>query len=377
MIKVLQFGMSSEKYKGGIEAYLINQLRNLPSDVRYDFINNSSGVIAYEKNILRQGNVYNLGCRPANPIAYYWRMFKLFYDLRNEGYAAIIINASSYSQDLPFLLAKWIGIKHRILHAHGSGFESNVSFLRKIMFAYNRLIVKHCVTEYWACSKQAGEFLFGNKNAFIVRNGIDVDKYRYDEKNREKVRGKYNIDDEFVIGHVGRFSPVKNHLFLIDVFFYVKRHLKKAKLMLVGDDTDLDAFDGYLNRVKEKIAKYHLENDVIFTGNIDNNVEEMYQAMDLFALPSFSEGFPLVSLEAQSSGLPCVVSTGVTEEVVLTDEVHRCDISNVEDWGDLILSIYHERKERKDNTEAIIRNGYSAKDETIRVIMHLKEMLRQ
>ena len=319
MIKILQFGMSTEKRKGGIETYLINQLRSLPSDVCYDFINSSDDVIAYEDEILKQGNVYNLGSRPQNPVAYYWRMFRLFYKLRNEGYNAFIINGSDYSQDLPFLLAKIIGIKHRIMHAHGSGYENDISFLRKIMFAYNRIIVKYCVTEYWACSKRASKFLYGHENAFIVRNGIDVNKYRYNEGIREEIRKKYDIGEAFVMGHVGRFSPVKNHLFLLDLFFLVKKQIESAKLMLVGDDTNLDAYDGYLKKVKEKIATYHLENDVIFTGNIDN-VEVMYQAMDAFVLPSVSEGLPLVSLEAQAAGLSCVISTGVPEEVVLSDD---------------------------------------------------------
>ena len=376
MIKILQFGMSTEKRKGGIETYLINQLRSLPSDVCYDFINSSDDVIAYEDEILKQGNVYNLGSRPQNPVAYYWRMFRLFYKLRNEGYNAFIINGSDYSQDLPFLLAKIIGIKHRIMHAHGSGYENDISFLRKIMFAYNRIIVKYCVTEYWACSKRASKFLYGHENAFIVRNGIDVNKYRYNEGIREEIRKKYDIGEAFVMGHVGRFSPVKNHLFLLDLFFLVKKQIESAKLMLVGDDTNLDAYDGYLKKVKEKIATYHLENDVIFTGNIDN-VEVMYQAMDAFVLPSVSEGLPLVSLEAQAAGLSCVISTGVPEEVVLTDDIYVCDLTDSNAWVNSILSIYHERKKRKDNMDIIIQNGYSAQDETLRVIKHLKERIGQ
>lgn len=376
MIKILQFGMSTEKRKGGIETYLINQLRSLPSDVCYDFINSSDDVIAYEDEILKQGNVYNLGSRPQNPVAYYWRMFRLFYKLRNEGYNAFIINGSDYSQDLPFLLAKIIGIKHRIMHAHGSGYENDISFLRKIMFAYNRIIVKYCVTEYWACSKRASKFLYGHENAFIVRNGIDVNKYRYNEGIREEIRKKYDIGEAFVMGHVGRFSPVKNHLFLLDLFFLVKKQIESAKLMLVGDDTNLDAYDGYLKKVKEKIATYHLENDVIFTGNIDN-VEVMYQAMDAFVLPSVSEGLPLVSLEAQAAGLSCVISTGVPEEVVLSDDIYVCDLTDSNAWVNSILSIYHERKKRKDNMDIIIQNGYSAQDETLRVIKHLKERIGQ
>ena len=376
MIKILQFGMSTEKRKGGIETYLINQLRSLPSDVRYDFINSSNDVIAYEDEILKQGNVYDLGSRPKNPIAYYWHMLRLFYKLRSEGYNAFIINGTDYSQDLPFLLAKIIGIKHRIMHAHGSGYENNISLLRKIMFAYNRLIVKYCVTEYWACSKRASKFLYGHENAFIVRNGIDVNKYRYNERIREEIRKKYDIGEAFVIGHVGRFSPVKNHLFLIDLFFQVKKQVESAKLMLVGNDTNLDAYDGYLKKVKEKIATYHLENDVIFTGNIDN-VEVMYQAMDAFVLPSISEGFPLVALEAQAAGLPCVISTGVPNEVALSDDVYSCSLIDINLWVDSLLSIYNEHKVRKDNTDFIIQKGYSAKDETLRVINRLRGRIGQ
>lgn len=376
MIKVLQFGMSSHKRKGGIETYLINQLRVLPADVQYDFINSSNDPIAYEDEILMQGKVYNLGSRPANPLRYYWRMFSLFYNLRHESYDALIINTSDYSQDLPLLLAKMIGIKCRVLHAHVSGYENNISFLRKIMFAYNRLIVKCCVTDYWACSKKAALFLFGNNNTFIVRNAIDVNKYCYDKEIREIIRKKYNVDNEFVIGNVARFTPIKNHPFLIDVFFQVKKQIKSAKLMLVGDDTNLDAYDGYLRKIKEKIKIYHLEDDVIFTGNIDN-VEVMYQAMDSFVLPSISEGFPLVALEAQAADLPCVISTGVPKDIALSDDIYMCGITDSNIWVNYILSIYHEHKARKNNVDIIIQKGYSAKDETLRVIKYLKERIGQ
>ena len=374
-MKILQFGMSAEKTKGGIETYLINQIRCLPADVRYDFINSVDGSIAYEEEILRQGNVYNLGSRPKNPLRYYWRMLKLFWQIRNEGYSAFVSNCSDYSQDLPFLLAKIIGIKHRIMHAHGSGFENNISLLRRFMFAYNRLIVKFCVTDYWACSKKASKFLFGHEDAFIVHNGIDVSKYHYNDVVRKRVRSKYRLDeDAFVIGHVGRFSPVKNHLFLIDVFATVKRRCANAKLLLVGDNTNLDAYDGYLRKIQEKITLNHLDDDVIFTGNIEN-VEIMYQAMDLFLLPSISEGFPLVALEAQASGLSCIISTGVPREAALVEETTRCELNYVDEWVGKIISICHNRKKRMDNAEIIVSSGYSAKDETMRVITHLKELI--
>lgn len=374
MIKVLQFGMSTEKRKGGIETYLINQLRALPEDVRYDFINSSDDVIAYEKEILKQGKVYNLGSRPANPVGYYWRMLKLFWNIRRDNYKALIINRSDYSQDLPFLLAKLIGIKCRIMHAHGSGYENSISFLRKIMFAYNRLIVKTCVTEYWACSKKASKFLFGHEDAFIVHNGINVERFHYDESIRNKMRKSYKLENTFVIGNVGRFSPVKNHLFLIDVFAAVKKKCANVKLLLVGDNSSSYAYDGYLRKIQEKIDRYHLNEDVIFTGNIEK-VEELYQAMDLFLLPSISEGFPLVSLEAQTSGLPCIISTGVPLEVVLSEDVKRCELDDIDDWTYEVLSIYHRRKTRMDNTGMIISRGYSAKKETVRVIAHLKELI--
>ena len=374
MIKVLQFGMSTEKRKGGIETYLINQLRTLPEDVSYDFINSSDDVIAYEAEILKQGKVYNLGSRPANPVAYYWRMLKLFWNIRRDNYMALIINCSDYSQDLPFLLAKLIGIKCRIMHAHGSGYENSISFLRKIMFAYNRLIVKACVTEYWACSKKASKFLFGHEDAFIVRNGINVERFHYNESTRNEIRKSYKLDDAFVIGNVGRFSPVKNHLFLIDVFAAVKRHCSNVKLLLIGDNSNLDAYDGYLRKIQEKIDMYHLNEDVIFTGNIEK-VEKMYQAMDLFLLPSISEGFSLVSLEAQASGLPCIISTGVPLDVALSEAVKICKLGDIDDWTCGVLSIYHRRKTRMDNTGLIISSGYSAKEETVRVISHLKELI--
>lgn len=371
MIRVLQFGMSAGK--GGIETYLINQLRSLPSDVSYDFINCSDGALAYEKEILKQGKIYNLGSRPVNPIRYYWRMLKLFYHIRNENYAAFILNGSDYSQDLPFLLARLIGIKCRIMHAHGSGYENDISFMRKNMFAYNRLIVKFCVTEYWACSKKASEFLFGHRNAFIVHNAIDVDGFRYNKTIRRDVRQRYNIENKFVIGHVGRFSPVKNHFFIIDIFAKIKKEFPQTILLLVGDNSNLYAYDGYVKRIHERVKSYGLENDIIFTGECENSAE-IYQGMDLFLLPSLTEGFSLVTLEAQVSGLPCIISNGVPEEVILTNSITVCPLSDQSNWVMKVREIIRKKRERIDNGDVIISKGYGMKQETERVIRHVREL---
>ena len=177
--------------------------------------------------------------------------------------------------------------------------------------------------------KEKADRLFHLDNTLVLRNGIDINKYN--NKQRVSLRAQYDIkDDCFVLGHVGRFNKVKNHPKIIEVFQELKKKRPQTKLLLVGDGEDL-------KKIKELVDRLHLTEDVIFAG-AQNDVPAFMSMMDCFIFPSLYEGLGIVLLEAQASGLRCVVSKSVPEETTVTDGVVRLPLTAPPSvWADAIL----------------------------------------
>ena len=358
MIKVLQWGIDAESNVGGITAYLMNQFRCAQSyGIQYDFIHIKDEPMAFQDEIKKQSDIFFLPERRKHPLRYYIELFFLFRKLSKRNYQGIVVNMGGLSHAVQLLLAKWSGIPVRIAHSHTSSAETPMGYGRRLMYWFNRKIVLYSATELWACSRSAGKYLFHVDNAKVIHNGIDTDRYVYDLDVRNCIRKKLNLEDAFVLGHVGRFSPVKNHFFLLDLFRLFHDQHPESVLLLVGDDKDLDAYDSYVRRIKEYVQQNRLESNVIFAG-FSSDVAEFYQAMDVFLLPSFSEGFSLVSAEAQASNLPCIVSTGVPEDVMVTDNIRRISLGDQNEWINAINKIFEEGNERKSNKLQLVDSGY-------------------
>jgi len=224
---------------------------------------------------------------------------------------------------VPMLLAWQSGIKIRINHSHMA--EKPQGLKNKIYYGLRLWIGKLFATDYFACGRDAGIYLFGKriieeKKVVILPNSIDVERFSFNAKLRKEIRDRYRIkDSETVIGNVGRFFEQKNHALLIDIFArYYKQH-PNSVLLLVGDGELLDT-------IKEKVEVMHLSHAVKFLG-VCENVYELYQAMDIFVLPSLYEGFPVVGVEAQVSGLPCLFSKQITDEIAISDDVVFVDLN--------------------------------------------------
>ena len=159
----------------------------------------------------------------------------------------------------------------------------------------------------------------------VLPNAIDPERFKFSESARREIRAKYGIaDDDFVVGHVGRFYPQKNHEFLIDVFSEVRLQKPNAKLLLLGDGP-------LQEKIRQKVETLGLAESVVFAG-LQKNPAPFYSAMDVFAFPSLWEGLPLTLVEAQYSGLPCVVSENVTREVVVTENVYLLKTNKAIHW---------------------------------------------
>lgn len=248
------------------------------------------------------------------------------------------MNLMNFCALFPGLLA---GVKVRICHSHIA--EVNKNFLYQVMAFICKKLNICSANSYMACGREAGEYLYGThmmkkKNKiYILVNAIDVDEFIRNYAVREIVREKLGINENLVIGHVGRFSEQKNHTRLIDIFNEVKKINQDARLLLVGAGEKE-------KEIRNKVSELKLEKEVIFYGT-SKNISDIYNAMDVFVLPSLFEGFPVVSLEVQAADLPAVFSDTIADTSRITEAIHFISLKETDKaWAEKIIEVYNTRK---------------------------------
>lgn len=214
--------------------------------------------------------------------------------------------------------AKKHDVPIRVAHAHNAHTGESSSIFRRSYENYMRYLIQSKATMMLGCSEKACRYVYGNRRmkdsrVCVLPDGIDCDRFSFDESKRNEIRNRFGLEDRFVVGHVGHFNPAKNHEKIIEVFHEVKKRNKKAALLLVGDG-ELET------RIREKVNDLGLDKDVVFAG-AHTNVEDYYQAMDVFLFPSRYEGFGMAMIEAQANGLSCVASDVVPIETNATGKV--------------------------------------------------------
>lgn len=265
------------------------------------------------------------------------------YRILGEGYDVLHVHGNSGTMLIETALAKLRGVKKVIVHAHST--STNHPLANAVM----KYPMMFMADERLACSKAAGEWLYGKRTYMVLNNAIDIGKYRFDAQNRKHYREEFDIkDEEFLIGHIGHFTPQKNHFFLLDVFKAYHSLNPNTKLLLIGDGPDQP-------RVKEMAKDLGIWNQVIFAGR-RSDAACIYSAMDLFLLPSRREGLPLVMVEAQANGLPMLVSDVITKDACCTDRVFRRPLSAGSDaWAKEIGEIAGMPCARADDLTSLIR----------------------
>ena len=311
---------------GGIETFLMSIYRNIDKEkVQFDFLVNEKGEFDQEIKSLG-GNVFYIDyLGKVGPIKYKRNLFNFF---KNNKYNIV---HSHYGQISGLILeaAKKAGVRIRIAHSHSTA----ITKTNKLLMIYKKIIqrkINKNATLLLSCSDDASKFLFTNKanKAILIYNSIDIDNFIYNTEYRNIIRKQYDIkDNEILIGHVGRFCHQKNQTFLIEMFSKLD---KKYRLMLIGDGKDKE-------KIKSLIKENNLNNRVVII-NANNEVNKYYSAMDLFCFPSNHEGLGIVSVEAQSNGLPCLVSNKVPKEVKVNDNLYFLDL-DVDTWIDKIENI--------------------------------------
>lgn len=332
---------------GGLESFIMNIYRHIDrSKVQFDFLMHYQKQCFFDEEIERLGGkIYRLSVREDNRVFKYIRDLNLFFREHPE-YRVVHGHMPSLSM---FYLgaAKRHGVKVRIIHSHSDSFDWTLKGIIK-----NILIktAKYYANVYLSCSESAGRYLYGNRPFIVVNNAINLQNFQFSPDVRAETRKNLGISNRLVIGHVGRFTIEKNQTFLVEIFSEIHKTNPNSVLLLIGD--------GPLRmRVEEKVERLGLQNDVMFLGT-RRDVNRLYQAMDVFVLPSLFEGLPVVGVEAQTAGLPCVFSDAVTKEAKMTNLVAFEPLTHsAKEWADRILS-QSAPKERKDNSGDIIKAGY-------------------
>ena len=271
----------------------------------------------------------------------------------------------------PLRAAKKAGVPVRIAHSHSTTNKKEKK--KNMMKMLLRPFSKKYATNYFACTEHAGRWLFGNKeydngNVYILNNAIDLDKFKYNEKIRIKKRKELNIEnDTLVIGHIGRFVAQKNHTFLIDIFNELHKKKKNSILLLIGQGPLID-------EIKQKVEMLGLSDSVKFLGQRDD-VNELYNVMDLFLFPSLYEGLGMVLIEAQANGLSCIASTEVPRIVKISKDVSFLELrSSINIWRDEIIKMIG--KKNLVDINILIEKGYDIKNESIKLIKKYKELYK-
>lgn len=341
--------------RGGAETMVMNYYRQLDkSKIQFDFMVHRQERGAYDDEIEAMGGRIYRMC-PIQPqyILTYKRLLKEFFHTHTE--FQILHSHMSESGVWAFKEAIKHQIPVRICHAHSSPnfkmenwLERGKSVIREIWAKEMR----HLATDFFVCSKSAGEWLFGKQNEYrfvMMNNAIDAAAFAYNQTESEQKKQEMNWNGKIVIGHVGRLIQIKNQSFLIDIFQLFHQKHPESILVLIGDGEEKKALEAKTHRLG-------ISKSVQFLG-MRADTRSLYKALDLFVFPSLYEGLPVSLVEAQAAGLPCITSDTFSKQArILPSYIALSLQDKPEIWVEqmeksLLL-------ERKDTRKEIIEAGF-------------------
>lgn len=331
---------------GGIETLLKNWYgQTNPQQISMDFGANSSKDADkdFMSYVHKRGNAFIIGegpCFLLQKLSYWTRLYKT---LKKGKYDIFQFHGTSF-----LLLDNWIarlaGVKKRYYLVHGTVLKN--PFLKRLV----RWNLKYSGMRFLAVSTRAGKNFYGEKIPFtVVHPGIDSTAFAYNPDRRQKIRAQLGLESNFVIGHVGRLAPEKNHSFLLEIFHEIYKKNPSARLVLVGDGPEE-------KNIRQKASQLNLEKQILFVGT-QQEVSLYYQAFDAFVLPSVSEGFPLSALEAQTAGLPCFLSDTITRQIQVCNTTFVSLRQSPAIWAKEILT-KQEGFIRQDCSERVKQAGF-------------------
>ena len=346
-------GMNS----GGAETFLMNTYRELDREkYQMDFCVNITKQGFYDEEIQRMGGrIYHIPSKSENLKEFKLQLTDI---IRKEKYKCVLRITSNTMGFLDLKIAKNAGA---IICAARSSNSSDAEGIKaRIVHFLGRILYSKYVNVKIAPSDLAAIYTFGEKNyqkgcVHILKNAIDLNVYRFSLVDRVEIREELGIQkNDIVCGHIGRFSKQKNHKFLLEIFAEMHKEEKNIKLLLVGG--------GELEKeVRLQCKQLMIEESVIFCG-IRSDIPAILSAMDVFVFPSLYEGMPNTVLEAQATGLPCVISDSITREAAITSLVHYQSLNDDKKlWAKTALELTG--NPRKSMTLEMKEAGYDILDE--------------
>lgn len=341
----------SSMNSGGAETFLMKVYRKLDrSKYQMDFCINVRDKCYYEDEIVELGGrIFRIPSKSEN-----LKQFKrgLYNIVKSEQYDYVLRITSTAMGFMDLKVAKKAGAE--ICSARSSNSSDGTSLIAKLAHRIGRVLYGRYVDVKFAPSDLAAKYTFGDKaykngDVTILPNAVDLSVYRFDSSSREKIRDEFSIDKEkTVIGHIGRFQTQKNHEFLIDVFDKIHAINPNTILLLVGTG-ELES------KVKDKVDLLGLTDSVVFAG-VRPDIPSVLSAMDVFVMPSFFEGMPNTVIEAQATGLPCVIADTITREANITGLVEYLPLGDQQMWAEKALAAG--REQRADTKQTFIDNKY-------------------
>lgn len=358
--------MMTDMNYGGVEAVVMNFYRFIDkSKFQFDFFCFEGSLLPQKDEIEKLGGRIYIVPKLFHPLCYIKTVRKIFRDNNYKivhchmNTMGIFAMYAAYKEHIPI----------RILHNHSmiNHFFSRSEFKRNILKYVLRTFCKIYPSHFCACSKAAGDWMYGkNFNYTIFNNGINVDRFKFNPEIRENVRAELGLHDKLVVGHVGRFCPPKNHIFLVEIFNNFLSLHEDSVLLLIGEGELLD-------QIKLKVKQLNIEDKVIFLGK-QNDTSKYYQAMDVFCLPSRYEGLPVVAVEAQCSGLPCLFSTYVSKESKILDSTEFLSYEdNLDKWSQALFELAN--KQRVDGAEQVRKCNFDMQEEAKKLELYYQKLL--
>lgn len=341
-LRILQI-LNMRSVNNGIISYVFTEMDALEDRVRSDFVMVNEPDEPLKQHIERLGGkLFVLKMRNRKPLEYIRRLSEI---IREGAYDAVHAHGNSCTLLTEMIAAERAGMKIRITHAH------NTTCNQKFLHAALRPFFDRSYTSAAACGDAAGRFLYHSRPFTVLKNGIETDRFAFRPDIRKRVRNELGFDGRFVILHVGGFNDYKNQIFLIPPLQKAMDRRRDAVMLFVGDGERMDA-------VMEKAGGDHR---IRFLGK-RSDVPELLAAADLFVLPSLHEGFPISLIEAQASGLPCLVSDAVTGDAAITGLVRFLPLDEGK-WADAMAGAVPEDEEtRLSGTERVREAGYERTD---------------
>ncbi len=334
---------------GGIETFLMTLYRSIDRQlIQFDFLVHREEEGFFDNEIKQLGGIL-IRIRPLNPKSYseYKRDFNRI--IRNNKYTIIHAHLNANSS-IVLNLAKRMGLRTRIAHSH---IDKTTGGIKGVLKSISKIFINNFATHRFACSAQAGNWLFGSRVHFqVLTNAIDSSKFVFDPKKRVEIRGILGVENEnIVIGNIARFNIQKNHTFILKIFTAFHKKNPSSKLLLLGE--------GELKEdIENTVKRLNLTDAVIFTGAL-GNANEYLNAMDLFIFPSLFEGLGIVAVEAQTNGLPVVLNEKLPNELDMTNLIVRLSLDDpLERWVSTMENALIKNIERRSRQFDIQQKGY-------------------